>query len=56
MGLNGYPEKLIRKTIKKTLSSNSKSKNNQNLETQNFLYHIKKEYLNNLNVLVMNMV
>ena len=33
MRLNGYPEKLITKTIKKTLSSNSKSKNSQNLKT-----------------------
>ena len=33
MQLNVYPEKLIIKTIKRTLLSNSKSKNNQNLET-----------------------
>ena len=32
MPLNGYPEKLITKTIKQTLPSNSKSKNSQNLE------------------------
>ena len=32
MRLNGYPEKLITKTIKQTLSFNSRSKNNQNLE------------------------
>ena len=32
MRLNGYPEKLITKTIKQTLSYNSKSKNSQNLE------------------------
>ena len=32
MRLIGYPEKLITKTIKQTLSSNIKSKNNQNLE------------------------
>ena len=31
--LNSYPEKLITKTIKRTLLSNSKSKNRQNLET-----------------------
>ena len=30
--LNGYPEKLITKTIKQTLSFNSRSKNNQKLE------------------------
>ena len=33
MRLNGYPEKLIIKTIKWTLLSNSKSKNSGNLET-----------------------
>ena len=33
MRLNGYSEKLITKAIKETLSSNSKSKNSQNLET-----------------------
>ena len=33
MQLNVYPEKLIIKRIKRTLLSNSKSKNNQNLET-----------------------
>ena len=33
MRLNGYPEKLITKTIKRTLLSNSKSKNSENLET-----------------------
>ena len=33
MRLNDYPEKLITKTIKRTLLSNSKSKNSQNLET-----------------------
>ena len=33
MRLNGYPEKLITRTIKRTLLSNSKSKNSQNLET-----------------------
>ena len=32
MRLNGYPEKLIAKTIKRTMRSNSKSKNSQNLE------------------------
>ena len=32
MRLNGYPEKLITKTIKQTLSFNSRLKNNQNLE------------------------
>ena len=32
MRLNGHPEKLITKTIKQTLSFNSRSKNNQNLE------------------------
>ena len=32
MWLNAYPEKLKTKTIKQTLSSNSKSKNSQNLE------------------------
>ena len=31
--LNDYSEKLITKTIKKALPSNSKSKNNQNLKT-----------------------
>ena len=36
--LNGYPEKLITKIIKRTLSSNIKSNNSQNLETlKNFL-------------------
>ena len=33
MRLNGYPEKLVTKTIKRTLLSDSKSKSNQNLET-----------------------
>ena len=33
MRLNGCPEKLITKAIKQTLSSNSKTKNSQNLET-----------------------
>ena len=33
MRLNGHPEKLITKTIKHTLASNSKSNNSQNLET-----------------------
>ena len=56
MRLNGYPEKLITKVIKQTLSSNSKTKNSQNLETQNFFYHLKKEYQNNLNALLINMV
>ena len=38
MRLNGYPEKLITKIIKRTLSSNIKSNNSQNLETlKNFL-------------------
>ena len=32
MRLNGYPEKLITKTIKQTLSFNSRSKNNQKFE------------------------
>ena len=32
MRLNGYPEELRTKTIKQTLSFNSRSKNNQNLE------------------------
>ena len=32
MWLNGYPEKLITKTIKQTLSFNSRSKNNQKFE------------------------
>ena len=56
MRLNGYPEKLITKAIKETLSSNSKSKNSQNLETPKFLYHMKKEYKNNLKALLINMV
>ena len=33
MWLNGYPEKLITKTIKQTLPANSESNNSQNLET-----------------------
>ena len=38
MRLNGYPEKVITKIIKRTLSSNIKSNNSQNLETlKNFL-------------------
>ena len=56
MRLNGYPDKLITKTIKQTLSSNSKSKNSQNLETPKFFYHMKKEYQKNLNALLINMV
>ena len=37
MSLNGYPEKLITNTTKRTLLSNSKSKNSQNLETPKLL-------------------
>ena len=33
MQLNGYPEKLTTKTIKRTLLSNSKSKNSRNFQT-----------------------
>ena len=33
MGLNSYPEKIITKTIKRTLLFNSKSKNSKHLET-----------------------
>ena len=31
--INDYPERLITKTIKRAVSSNSKSKDGQNLET-----------------------
>ena len=33
MRLNSYPEKIITKTVKRTLLFNSKSKNSKNLET-----------------------
>ena len=42
MRLNGYPEKLITKVIKQTLSSNSKTKNSQNLETPKLFLQFKK--------------
>ena len=41
--LNGYPEKLITKTIKQTLSLNSKSNNSQNLETPKLFLPYEKE-------------
>ena len=46
--LNGYPEKLITKTIKQTLSSNSKSKNSQNLETPKLFLPCEKGILEQL--------
>ena len=42
MWLNGYPEKLITKTNKRTLLSNSKSKNSRNLETPKLLIPYEK--------------
>ena len=42
MRLNGYPDKLITKTIKQILSSNSKSKNSQNLKTPKFFLPCEK--------------
>ena len=60
MLLNAYPEKLLTKTIKQIFSSNSKSKNSQNLETPKpfLLYEKKKKKKsqNNLNALLINMV
>ena len=43
MRLNGYPEKLITKTIEQTLSFNSRSKNNQNLEAPKLFIPYEKE-------------
>ena len=44
MLLNAYSEKLLTKTIKQIFSSNSKSKNSQNLETPKpFLLYEKKK-------------
>ena len=40
--LNGYPEKLITKTIKQTLLFNSRSKNSQNLEAPNLFMPYEK--------------
>ena len=59
MLLNAYSEKLLTKTIKQIFSSNSKSKNSQNLETPKpfLLYEKKKKKSqNNLNALLINMV
>ena len=47
MLLNAYSEKLLTKTIKQIFSSNSKSKNSQNLETPKpFLLYEKKKKKN----------
>ena len=60
MQLNGYPEKLITKLIKQTLSSNSKLKKGQNLETPKLFIPyekgIRKHCSDNLNVSLINMV
>ena len=60
MQLNGYPEKLITKLIKQTLSSNSKLKKGQNLETPEFFIPyekgIRKHCSDNLNVSLIKMV
>ena len=60
MQLNGYPEKLITKLIKQTLSSNSKLKKGQNLETPRLFIPyekgIRKHCSDNLNVSLINMV
>ena len=48
MPLNGYPEKHCH------LIANQKTA--KTWKDQNFLCHMKKEYPNNLNMLLMNMV
>ena len=49
MRLNGYPDKLISKTIKQALSSNSKSKNSQNVEVPNLFLPYEKGISEKLN-------
>ena len=49
MRLNGYPDKLISKTIKQALSSNSKSKNSQNVEVANLFLPYEKGISEKLN-------
>ena len=55
MWLNGYPEKLITKTIKLTFSSSSQSKNSQNLETPKLFTPYENRISEQLNVLLINM-